>query len=320
MQPDPTFSKINKLFKTASQPRWAVRRLLNKLKGQSQTEGHSRQKDKLFLQYGRLAQMQGFDQLYVLLSFDCDTPEDIAAAEHLDGWLRQRGIKATYAVPGTQLAQGANVYRRLAEKGADFINHGARPHTEWREDRYWSVTFYHEMSPQEVIEDIERGHEIFYRVLERTPVGFRAPHFGNFQATEQRELIYDTLRKLGYRYSSSTLPKFGLEHGPLLDVGGLYEIPLSGSYATPFNILDSWNYVQSPEQPSVRNEYTALFIQTVERLLTLRVPGVLNYYVDPAHVYQADAFYQAMTYLIECQVQTIDYGWLLETVRKCAVS
>jgi hypothetical protein len=306
---------ISKLARVASRPRWIARRLLNKLKGQSQTEGHSLQKDKLFLQYGRLAQAQGFDQLYVLLSFDCDTPEDIAAAEQLDGWLRQRGLKATYAVPGAQLTEGANVYRRLVERGADFINHGARPHAEGREGRYWSVTFYHEMTPQEIVEDIQGGHEIVRQVLGKAPVGFRAPHFGYFQATEQRELIYDTLRKLGYRYSSSTLPKFGLEHGPLLDVGGLYEIPLSGSYASPFNILDSWCHVQSPEHPVVGTEYAALFIQTVERLLTLRVPGVLNYYVDPAHVYQADAFYQAMTYLLERQIQTIDYGWLLDTVR-----
>jgi hypothetical protein len=305
-----------KLVRAVRHPLWSVRQVIDNYSRKSQSENRSSQADELFIKYGRMARAQGLSQLYVLLSFDCDTPEDITAAEHLDRWLRPRGIKATYAVPGAQLREGAEIFRKLAEMGSDFINHGGHPHAEWREGRYWSITFYHEMSSQEVVEDIQGGHEIFCRILGRTPVGFRAPHFGLFQAPEQHELIYDTLRKLGYHYSTSTLPEFGLNHGPLVDVGGLYEIPLSGSYAAPFSILDSWNYVESPYHPLVKSEYASCFIETVERFLTLGVPGVLNYYVDPAHVYKADPFYRAMEYLIEHNVQTIQFGWLLETVKQ----
>ncbi len=270
---------------------------------------------ELFLEYSRLARAQGFDRLYVILSFDCDTPEDIPAAEQLDAWLRARNIPATYAVPGAMLQQGSEVYRRIADTGAEFINHGALPHAEWRDGRYWSVTFYHEMSPAEVRADIRRGHEIVQQVVGKTPVGFRAPHFGLFQLPEQRTILYSALRELHYQYSTSTMPELAYQSGPVIDVNGLCEIPLSGSYASPLQILDSWGHVESPFHPVAKDEYADLFIQTVERLLALNVCGVLNYYVDPAHVQLSPAFYRAMEFLIERNVPSIQYGQLLEIAK-----
>jgi hypothetical protein len=264
--------------------------------------------------YARKARQLGLGRLYLILSFDCDTPEDIAAAEQLGAWLRDHGIKATYAVPGRQLEQGAAVYRRLAEMGADFINHGALPHAEWRENRYWSITFYHEMSPQEIIADIRRGHEIVEQIIGRPPTGFRAPHFGLFQERQQLALLHGTLKDLGYRYSTLAVPRFGFRHGPVWDVGGLYEVPLSGPYSSPLDVLDSWRYVVSPYQPVLKDEYASLFTQTVDRLLALGVPGVLNYYVDPAHVYKCGAFYRAMEYVVERQVPTLHYEELLDGI------
>jgi len=276
------------------------------------TSFSNRESDALFRAYGQLARAQGFDRLYVLLSFDCDTPEDIGAAEQLDMWLRARGIARTYAVPGAMLQQGASVYRVLADAGAEFINHGERPHTEWRDGRYWSVTFYHEMTRAEIQQDIREGDRIFREVLGRAPFGFRAPHFGNFQQSEQRAIIYDTIRELGYHFSSSTLHSFAFDYGVLFNVGDLYEIPLSSSFAQPQRLFDSWSYIESPYHPVVTNEYADLFIQTVDRLLALRVPGVLNYYVDPAHVQPSRAFFRSIEHLLKRQVPTIQFEQLLE--------
>jgi hypothetical protein len=266
---------------------------------------------ELFLAYSQRARAQGFDRLYVLMSFDCDTPEDIPAAEQLDMWLRERNIPATYAVPGAMLQQGAEVYRRIADAGAEFINHGALPHTERRDGRYWSVTFYHEMSPYQVAEDIQRGHEIVKQVIGKTPVGFRAPHFGNFQKPEQREMIYAVLREFGYGYSSSTLPELGFQHGPVVDVGGLWEVPLSGTIEAPYSVFDSWSHVVSPYKPVVREEYGDLFIRTLARLLELEVCGVLNYYVDPAHIVRAPAFYCALEFMSAHGVPAICFDQVL---------
>ena len=143
----------------------------------------------VWLQYGRQAKRRGLRHLYMILSFDCDTSKDIAVAEEIDARLKSHGIKTTYAVPGVQLREGASVYRHLAEKGSQFINHGALPHTEYRDNRYWSVTFYGDMTAEEVVDDIREGHKIVEQVINRRPTGFRAPHFGLFQEPTQLSLL-----------------------------------------------------------------------------------------------------------------------------------
>jgi hypothetical protein len=306
-----THSLLSKIQTLTRHPARALRIAYSKLR-LAPKSSVSVENDKLFLEYSRLARAQGFDRLYLLLSFDCDTPEDIPAADYMNDWLSERGVKTTYAVPGTQLQQGARVYRRLADSGAEFINHGASSHTEWRDGRYWSTTFYHQMTPAQIDADIRAGHKIFCDVLGRDPVGFRAPHFGNFQTEEQRAIVYETLRDLQYRFSSSTVPEFALRHGPLCDMGGLYEIPLSGTYSAPFTVFDSWSFIESPYNPVVNTAYADAMIETVQRLLTLDVVGVLSYYVDPAHVYNNDVFYDALKFVLDQKIPTLHLTQLLE--------
>ena len=262
--------------------------------------------------YIRRARQWGIDRLYLVLSFDCDTQEDIAAAEQLDQWLRERNIKACYAVPGAQLKQGAETYRRIAENGSPFLNHGAAPHTEKVGDAYQSVTFYHQWTHDEVVQDITRGHEIVTETIGQEPRGFRAPHFGLFQKPHQLELQYQTLRSLGYRYSTSTLPNLAFRRGPVYDAGGLFEFPLSGSYASCLQILDSWGSIKSPQEPVLQEVYSRLFVETVQRFVELKIPGLLNYYVDPAHVIRSDAFYEAMNYLIQQKIPSLHYEDVLQ--------
>lgn len=57
-------------------------------------------------QYARKVRQQGLSRFYLILSLDCDTIEDIDAAEKEHSWLQTRGLKATYAVPGQQLERG----------------------------------------------------------------------------------------------------------------------------------------------------------------------------------------------------------------------
>jgi hypothetical protein len=261
--------------------------------------------------YAQKARAAGLDKLYLILSFDCDANEDIEAAGELDEWLRVRGVKATYAVPGTQLEVGASVYRGIAANGSEFLNHGYLPHTEWREGRYHSRTFYDRMSAFEVVEDIKRGHETVRTIIGAKPMGFRAPHFGCFQSEPQLALQYATLKKLGYRYSTSTLPKFAFRAGPVWDAGGIAEIPLTGSLRFPFVILDSWTYLESYYQPVVKKKYADLFVETLEGLLAMDIPGVLNIYVDPAHVSKSGHFRGAIEKSLELGVTSLSYGELL---------
>jgi hypothetical protein len=263
--------------------------------------------DWIFQYYSNKARKQGFNKLYIILSFDCDTPEDIPAAEKIHAYLSERGIKATYAVPGHILKAGKDVFQDLSEHGADFINHGALPHAEKREGHYWPVTFYNKLPLSEVIDDIHQGHKIVTDVIGHPPIGFRAPHFGCVQNSYILKKIHHILRELGYLYSTSTIPFFGFRYGPIWKVNGIYEFPTSGSYNYPFKILDSWSHIISPSQPCVRDEYAYQFIDTIKKLKIINATGILNYYIDPAHVVSSMSFYNALDFLIAKGIPTLYY-------------
>lgn len=234
--------------------------------------------------YGELARAAGIDRLFLYMSFDCDTDEDIDAAAELDPWLRSHGVRPTYAVPGRQLEKGAVTWRRLAEAGAAFMNHGGLPHAERRSDRYHSITFYDQMAREDVVADIEAGDRYLREGIGIVPRGFRAPHFGLFQQPDQLELVHATARRLGYAYCSTTIPSYALKHGPVVRLDGLVEIPCFGSWRAPEVLLDSWSYLADRRDYRLQDEYYELFAETVERMLAEGIPGVLTYYADPSHV------------------------------------
>jgi hypothetical protein len=265
-----------------------------------------------YRRYSKLARRQGLDRLYLMLSFDCDTPEDIAAAEKMHARLKQFDVKETYAVPGQILELGAETFRRIAADGAQFINHGALPHAEQRDGRYWSITFYNEMTPEDVRADIHRGHAIVKRVIGRAPSGFRAPHFGLLQEPQNLAVIHSACRELKYKFSTSTVPAIAFQYGVAWHVNDLMEFPVSGSYASPLTILDSWSHIVSPYQPVVQDSYGKLFTETVDRLSAQNIAGVLNYYVDPAHVDQNDIFFDAVAHAIQRGVTSLHYTELLD--------
>jgi peptidoglycan/xylan/chitin deacetylase (PgdA/CDA1 family) len=253
---------------------------------------------------------EGIDGRYFILSFDCDTPEDAAAALKLDPVLRTLGVKTIYAVPGVTLRQCAASYQLLAESGACFINHGGRPHAIWDGDRYRGITFYNEMTPEEIVTDIEEGHLAVTDVIGRPPTGFRAPHFGYIQTSDLRSLIYRTLHRLGYRFSSGTLPALALERGPIVDEShGIAEVPLTGSRRAPQAILDSWNYYY--EELKLKEEYYQGMSETIDFFADESLPVLLNFYVDPSHVEGASPFARAIERLCERNYRSVDFADLL---------
>jgi hypothetical protein len=46
--------------------------------------------------------------------------------------------------------------------------------------------------------------------------------------------------------------------------------------------------------------------------MNLNVGGVLNYYVDPAHVIENESFFRALDFLIERDVPSLYYPELIE--------
>lgn len=238
------------------------------------------------------------NDLFILLSFDCDTPGDAIAANDIDAQLIKRGVPRCYAVPGAMLSAAAKIYCALARNGASFLNHGGQAHAEKRGDQYHAVTFYEQMTPQDVVNDMREGHRIVSEIIGVAPRGFRAPHFGSFQQPEQRKLIYDTARSLGYHFCSDTLPASGYARGPVFEVGGLYQFPLTGSASDPDVILDSWNYLTDRVNYRLLPEFFDRFCATIDFFKTRRLPALLNFYVDPSHVANDDCFLKSIDYAL----------------------
>ena len=256
--------------------------------------------------YRRRARHAGLDRLYFILSFDCDTENDIAVAWQVHERLVNMGICPAYAVPGVLLAKGADVYRRIAAAGAEFLNHGYHDHMYFdeRTGRYESCWFYDQLSSEEVEADIVAGHDNVTKVIGKRPRGFRAPHFGTFQTESQLKSLHRLLMRLGYAYSTSTTPGFGLCYGPAFDRYGLTEIPVSGRGRNPFEILDSWSCFARPDRSLGPEDYRRDAVDMAARLDG--GPGLLNYYADPSHISDQPVFFDTMRELL-ARAQPITY-------------
>lgn len=256
--------------------------------------------------YAAMAKACGVDRVYLLLTFDCDTDLDINIVGELDRQLRSKGIKAGYAVPGAQLRKSPETWRAVAERGSEFLNHGDRAHAEFRDGRYWPATFYEKLSPSDVVSDIEAADRTIRELTGADPVGFRAPHFGSFQSPEQLELIYRTVRPLGYRYCSTTTPALALARGPVVDMGGgMIELPTLGSHRNPTTLLDSWTYLTDRVNYALGDEYADLFIETIDRMTADRIPAILTYYGDPSHVFGQRPFERVLDALLRAGIPSL---------------
>lgn len=254
----------------------------------------------LFNHYVRLARRQGLRRAYFILSFDCDTDLDIEVVEEVHTRLAEIGIMPVYAVPGQLLERGKAVYRRLADQGAEFINHGYYTHTRYHSQTgaYESIFFYDQLPRETILDDIRRGHRACLEVVGQAPTGFRVPHFGTFQHPKHLKFLHKTLADMGYAYSTSTAPVYGFWRGPAQQVttaaGTLHELPVSGCFDYPLRILDSWGFRYAPGRRLGEEDYLEQFDKAVCFFDHLGHCGLLNYYVDPSQVYDWPQFFEAI--------------------------
>ena len=244
----------------------------------------------LFRRYIARAREIGLTNVHLVVSFDCDTDEDAAVVLEVHDRVKAMGINAIYAVPGMTLKSSVSVYRDLAEAGATFLNHGSRPHAMMQDGSYQSVTFYDRMSRSEIRADIEQGHRDVVDALGLEPTGFRTPHFGSFQKTKDLRFLHGVLSSMRYLYSSSTMPLWGFRRGPVFDRWGLVEFPVTGTYSSPGDVLDSWGYFAAPDRVGTPSAYRKEGRRVGEELRSSG-RGVMNLYADPAHIFGNDEFF-----------------------------
>ena len=240
---------------------------------------------------------QGWKQCAVSLSYDCDTDDDAEAFTVLYAVLKKAGLPASFCVPGEQLRRNSSIYKRLAEDGAIFLNHGDRPHSLKTETGYQSINSYVGLTPEAIREDMHRGHEAVERITGCRVRGFRTPHFGHFQKPDQLALIHRFCHELGYRYSSSSGPAYAWCAPEQSEVT---EYPLSSSYRTPLVLFDSWTYARRLPSP-----YVAMLLETIRLLSAMHFRGLLNVYADPSHVLPLPGYLDALLALREQGVSVI---------------
>lgn len=246
----------------------------------------------LVTRLAKLGSAAGIRKPMFLLSFDCDTDKDIDVGWDVHAKLMEMGILPVYAVPGENLERGAVVWRRIADTGAEFINHGYREHTILNDGKYVSTVFYDQLTPDEVAGDIRRGHDAVVRVTGQTPDGFRAPHFGTYKTDAALRDLHRQLGQMGYRFSTSTVPYFALRHGPLTRKFGLLEMPVTGCPQYPLAILDSYTFRFASNGLGPEG-YVDQMTRWAE-LLEAGQPLFINLYVDPSQVYDWPEFFSAI--------------------------
>ena len=262
--------------------------------------------------YTSLARKAGFKKLFLVLSLDCDTEEDIAVAGEIHFRLVDMGIKPVYAVPGELLQRGEKVYRHIRDAGGEFINHGYTGHTYFdvAKKRYASCFFYDQLTREQVRKDIILGDACLKEVLGVAAEGFRAPHFGTFQQPAQLHFLHSVLCELKYQFSTSTVPFFSFRHGPVFEHFGLPEVPVSGRGSRPFAILDSWACFAASDRQLTPEDYATEGAAAAELYRDAGV-GLLNYYVDPSHIHDQEAFFDTVR-LWRSVAQPVNYHGLFE--------
>lgn len=270
------------------------------------------QPERIWHNHGRVCK-QFFNKPSFILSFDCDTEEDIAVAWEVHSKLMDCGILPVYAVPGKLLKKGEKTYSKILNTGSEFINHGGREHTYFDNamNRHASSFFYDHQSLEDIKEDIELGHQILFEVLGVIAKGFRTPHFGTFQNPKQLEFLYSILYSLGYHFSTSTSPMMAYKKGPIYKKNHMIEIPVTGIYEEPFNIMDTWGFFAAPNRTKAPEDYlkTTSFLEN----LIDQYPLLINIYGDPSHIYDQPTFFQAMKKLSLCS-ENKSYTALLKEV------
>lgn len=269
----------------------------------------------LFARHASRARRVGLSKLHLVLSFDCDTQRDIEVVAGVHGRLAALGVRPVYAVPGELLERGAEVYRPLAEQGAEFLNHGYREHTRFdaASGRYTSTFFYDEEPRAAVRRDVLEGDRAVRDVLAVAPRGFRAPHFGTFQRPAELRFLHGVLRELGYAYSSSTMPLYGFRHGPAFARFGLWELPVTGLASAPLSILDSYGFYAQPGRRHAPEDFHREGV-AVAAAHQRAGAGIINVYADPSHVHASEPFFATVERWREVATPT-SYGELLPLLR-----
>lgn len=217
----------------------------------------------------------------LLLSFDCDFPEDCDVLPEISTQLQAHGLTASFAVVGRWVEADPDAHRAVVDGGHELVNH-SYSHPELinapgrfvsrRDDlqpRKWG-----ELTLDERDEEIGRCQEAVTEQLGVEMRGFRAPHFGNVDPWP----LYPLLARRGLRYSTSMLSPRASSGGLPFVEQGVVEIPVTTCPDHPLTSLDTWHALYARG-----GWHAADFGDLLQRQLRRAADcgGITNIYLDP---------------------------------------
>lgn len=225
------------------------------------------------------------------LSFDCDYIKDIASLPFLLDILSLYSFKASFACIGKFIEKYPKEHMRIIEEGHEIINH---TYTHPNNEELNPNQKFNELTADQQRIEIEKCHNICKSVLKYESVGFRTPHFGNLHTED----VYDILRKLGYKYSSSISAVKTSSFGLPFIKNGIMEFPLSPCPKHPFAVFDTWH---SLERGNRKHKKSGDFLKLFKILIDtgINTNSYINLYFDPQDVVNLKEFKLMLDYIKE---------------------
>jgi hypothetical protein len=225
---------------------------------------------------------KGLDNSF-LLSFDVDYTKDEAAIPEILNILKKNNIFASFACIGMRVKNNPSLYKMILDEGHEIFNHSySHPsNSELCPNRTWG-----QLSNNEKNDEIIKTQEIIYNTINRYPVGFRLPHFGNIQ-TENTDILYEMLKNNNIIYSSSVLD-FNMEGKILKFIKpfNIYEIGITTCPFHPFTAMDSYHIKRSHRYiyKIIHNYFNLEQTLSLAEKLSMQRNNTINIYLDPLDV------------------------------------
>ncbi|NTV23208.1 MAG: polysaccharide deacetylase family protein [Nanoarchaeota archaeon] len=150
------------------------------------------------------------------LSFDIDYQEDELALPQIVREMKEELVTGSFACIGKHVEERKNKYLCLA--GHEIINHSySHPFHKIINRREW-----YSLDEDQTYQEIAKAHNILQKELGYSCVGFRTPHFDQFNEKN----TFTALRRLHYRYDSSGYDPLYCPYGSLpFEKDRLVEVP-----------------------------------------------------------------------------------------------
>jgi len=228
------------------------------------------------------------------LSFDCDYTEDIMSLAPLLDILSFYSFKASFACIGKFVEKYPKEHMRIIKEGHEIINH---TYTHPNNEELNPSQKFNNLTAGQIKIEIEKCHNICKDVLGYNPIGFRTPHFANCTNLHTED-IYDILKELGYKYSSSTSAVKTSNFGLPFIKKEIIEFPLSNCPKHPFAVFDTWHSLGRGNGKHIKSEE---FYELFKKIINIGIDtnSYINLYFDPQDVINSKEFKLMLDYTEE---------------------